>query len=219
MTITDYLPRPIVLGIGGTPKPGSLSERALRYTLRIAEAAGADTRIVTGPNLVLPMYEPLGERGPRAKRLIKLFRECQGLVLSTPSYHGTISGLLKNVLDYVEDMRNDDSVYLSHRCVGSLVCAGGPQAYGTTFLAVRSIIHALRAWPIPMGVGIDGRRKPSVFDHEGHCHDNLTANNVAILVDQVVNFVRMRQVLLNNTGHISMHSLFDSGDWCNRGNQ
>src|SRR5439155_23244116 len=48
--------RPLILGVGGTTRPGSTTERALRVALRAAAAEGAETVIITAQDLVLPMY-------------------------------------------------------------------------------------------------------------------------------------------------------------------
>ena len=59
--------------------------------------------------LDLPMYAPeWPERTERAVRLVELLRQSHGVIVASPGYHGTLSGLVKNALDYIEDMRNDD---------------------------------------------------------------------------------------------------------------
>ena len=60
-----------------------------------------------------------------------------GVVIATPSYHGGISGLVKNAIDFVEDMRDDERPYLDGRAVGCIVVADGPQAIGATRLPER----------------------------------------------------------------------------------
>ncbi len=48
-----------VLGIGGTLRPGSTSERALRHALRLAEQMGAATEIITAQRLELSRCRPI----------------------------------------------------------------------------------------------------------------------------------------------------------------
>ena len=40
------------------------------------------------------------------------YRWADGLLVASPGYHGGISGMMKNALDYVEDLRADERVYL-----------------------------------------------------------------------------------------------------------
>ena len=65
-------------------------------------------------------------------------RRADGLIVATPAYHGGVSGLVKNALDFTEDLRGDERVYLSGRAVGCIVCADGAQAMGST-LAMAAI--------------------------------------------------------------------------------
>ena len=50
--------RPLILGVGGTPRQGSTTERALALSLSAAAAEGAEVIMITGPDLMLPMYTP-----------------------------------------------------------------------------------------------------------------------------------------------------------------
>ena len=59
MTSFDHHRRPLVIGIGGTTRAASSTERALGFALRGAEAAGANTRLFGGTFLhSLPHYAP-----------------------------------------------------------------------------------------------------------------------------------------------------------------
>ena len=62
---------------------------------------------------------------------------------------------MKNALDYTEDMCKDAEPYLDGRAVGLIVCGHGWQSTGVVLSAFRSIVHALRGWPTPMGVAIN----------------------------------------------------------------
>jgi FMN reductase len=144
------IPQPFIVGIGGTTRAGSTSELALRATLAHAEALGARTALLCATELVMDAYDPMVKtRSASAQRLVQLLREADGIVIASPSYHGSIPGLLKNALDYTEDMRSDERPYFDGRAVGCVVCAEGIQAMGTTLFTLRSIVHALRGWPTP----------------------------------------------------------------------
>ena len=142
--------RPHVVGLGGTTRIGSSSEAALRYTMGQIAEMGASTELIAGPLIDLPMYDPAdAHRSPSARRLVQSLRRADGVVIATPSYHGALSGVIKNALDYVEDLRGDARPYFDGRAVGILITAHGAQALGTTLVGVRAIVHALRGWPTP----------------------------------------------------------------------
>jgi FMN reductase len=182
--------RPLIVGIGGTTRVNSSSELALKACLMRVQALGAEIESFSADALDLPHYGSGRAQGDRrVARLVEALRRCDGVVLSSPGYHGSISGMLKNALDYAEDLRSDARSYLEGRSVGVIVCAHGAQAIGTTLVAVRSVVHALRAWPTPMGVGIN--TATPAFGADGACTDPAVAAALATLGEQVVDFAQM----------------------------
>jgi FMN reductase len=197
-TITEVTTRfrPFIVGIGGTTRAGSSPEKALIYALALAAAQGADTALFDGPSIHLPMYTPdSAERSEDARELISALRRAQGVILATPCYHGSVSGLLKNALDYVEDMARDQHPYFDGRAVGLIVCGHGWQSTAITLSALRSIVHALRGWPTPMGVAINttpGTHAARTFDDQGAVIEETAVRQIGTMVSQVVEMARMR---------------------------
>ncbi|MGA2882490.1 MAG: NAD(P)H-dependent oxidoreductase [Bryobacteraceae bacterium] len=186
--------RPLIVGIGGTTRPGSSSEKALRYALALAEAQGVDVELFDGASINLPMYTPESTvRSEAAQKMIAALRRANGVILSTPCYHGSVSGLVKNALDYTEDMCRDPEPYLDGRAVGLIVCGHGWQSTGVVLSAFRSIVHALRGWPTPMGVAINTLVEH--FDEKGAGIAEQSARQMAIMVGQVIEFARLRALL------------------------
>jgi len=143
----------LIVGIGGTTNPNSSSDAALRLALNEVEGQGAQVRMISGDLLKnLPMYDPVSpERTPDALALVAAMREASGIIISAASYHGSISGMLKNALDYAEDLAQDERVYFSGIPVGSIAVAKGYQAAVNTLATLRIIVHSLRGWPTPYG--------------------------------------------------------------------
>lgn len=148
--------QPFIVGLGGTVRAQSSTESALRIALDAAKDNGARTELFGGSALArLPMYDPDSPKVEEALRLVDALRRADGVIIASPGYHGSVSGLVKNALDYVEDLREDDNPYLSGRAVGCVTTAYGWQAAVTTLQTLRSIVHALRGWPTPLGAAIN----------------------------------------------------------------
>jgi len=149
--------RPYIVGIGGTVKPGSSTEQALEIALRAATDQGAEVELFGGALLTqLPHYGlPQDQRSEMAVRFVAAMRKAEGVIIASPGYHGSVSGLVKNAIDYAEDLVNDGRVYFDGLPVGLIATAYGWQATGSTLAALRSIVHALRGWPTPLGAGIN----------------------------------------------------------------
>jgi FMN reductase len=182
--------RPLIVGIGGTVRSPSSSERVLVAALAAAEAAGARTKMIGGEVLSrLPIFNPTdAEHPPERSALVDAVRGADGVIVSTPGYHGSLSGLIKNALDSLEPLREDARPYLDGRAVGCIVVADGWQACGSALASLRSIVHALRGWPTPLGATINSATKP--FDDAGALTDPRDVFQVEMVAKQVVDFAR-----------------------------
>lgn len=174
---------PFIVGIGGTTRPESGSEQALRQALSVCEAAGARIRLFGGTELsAFPIYDAGCEDGAGARReFIEAVRQADGVLISSPGYHGSISGLVKNALDGLEDTRHDARAYLDGRAVGLIVIADGWQAGGSTLAALRAIVHALRGWPTPFGAILNATAR-----------DEQDDVRLALVAEQVMEFAKLK---------------------------
>jgi len=152
--------QPFIVGIGGTLRPGSSTQTAVERALVHAQSLGATTRMFAGPDLELPFYAPeTPDRTRQAINLVDALRLADGIVIGSPGYHGSVSGLIKNALDYAEDLSRDMRPYLDGRPVGLIAAGAGMQAAVTTLGMLRDITHALRGAPTPYGVAFNSADK------------------------------------------------------------
>lgn len=174
-----------IVALGGTVKEDSMTEMALRYAARQAEEQGAEVEVFGGDYLrELPHYGGPGHAAGDAAELTEAVSRADGLLIAAPGYHGTISGVVKNALDFMEDLSGDERPYLDTRAVGLIATAGGEQAAMGTLTTMRAIIHALRGWPTPMGVTI--RSSPGLFSQTGECLDERVKAQLDLVSKQVV---------------------------------
>jgi FMN reductase len=183
---------PLIVGIGGTAKAGSSTEQALRISLKAAEREGARVRLFGGDKLVrLPHFlTEEAAASTEARELLVDIRQADGLILASPGYHGSISGLVKNAIDYLEETAQDSRAYLDGIPVGLIATAYGWQATGSTLATLRAITHALRGWPTPLGAAINC--SGGLFK-DGTCGDPTVAVQLQRVGQQVCDFARMQQ--------------------------
>jgi FMN reductase len=184
--------RPLIVGIGGTIRPGSTTEKALACSLRTAEAAGAETLLLGGAFLAtLPIFDPRdGEIVEAQQVLADAVRSADGVIIASPGYHGSISGVVKNALDTLELTRGDAAPYFQSKAVGAIITADGWQAVGTALMSLRAIIHAMRGWPTPFGAALNA--SSGLFDEVGACREAKDAWQLSTVAEQVMDFARMR---------------------------
>jgi len=134
--------------------------------------------------LDLPMYNPDDdEPGEAATRVIESCYSADGLIWSSPLYQGTISGALKNALDWLHLLGPREPSYLHDKVIGLISAAGGTQglqAINTMEFATR----ALRGWAVPYVVPVAAAA--SVFDAEGRIQDQAVGLQLERLGQEVV---------------------------------
>jgi FMN reductase len=172
----------MIVGLGGSLARSSTSRAALQRALEGA-AAGAETRLLDLRELDLSMYDPDDEPGEAAAELIESCYAADGLIWSSPLYQGTISGALKNALDWLHVLGRRDPPYLHDKVIGLISAAGGTQglqAINTMEFAVR----ALRGWAVPYVVPVASAAR--VFEASGAIKDESVATQLSTLGAEVV---------------------------------
>lgn len=173
-----------IVALGGTMRPGSSTERALAIAVAAAEREGAEVTSFDGHYIAhLPHY-----RGPQwhvdsGRELVEAVRGADGILLASPGYHGTVSGMVKNAIDYLEELADDRRPYLDGRPVGLIVTAFGHQAANSGMTTLRTIAHALRGWPTPFGAAVKLQRES--FGDDGHCLDPEIRGQLELVGRQV----------------------------------
>jgi FMN reductase len=181
----------LIVGIGGSTSAASVTNLLLQTCLDATAALGARTVAFTGAQLAgLPIFDANGDvPAPGADALVAAVRTADAVIIATPGYHGGMSGLVKNAIDHLEVLRDDERPYLDGRAVGVIVAASGWQACGTTLVSVRSAIHALRGWPTPLGVTVNSAEQHPTAD--GSFDEQVTAA-LHILATQLTDFTAWR---------------------------
>ncbi len=179
---------PLVVGIGGTIGSVSSTERALRTAMTAAADEGFRTHVFGGEDLArLPLYNPRAATRTEAEQVfVDTVRQASAIIIASPGYHGSISGLVKNALDLLEETAKDDRPYFADLPVGLIATAYGWQATGSTIAALRSIVHALRGWPTPFAAAVNTQQ--TRFDEEGRISDPAVEGQLRLVGQQVARF-------------------------------
>ena len=90
-----------IVGIAGSLRPDATSYLALTLAIQRVQALGASTEILDLRQMQLPFCTGGNDYPgyPDVMRLRETVQEADALILASPEYHGSISGVLKNALD------------------------------------------------------------------------------------------------------------------------
>ena len=144
-----------IVGVGGSMNPNSQNLRALRYVMQSINSENVQTTLINVRNLDLPMYDDardLSSYAPHIQDYINTIAHADGLIWSTSAYHGTIAGITKNAIDYLQYL--DGTGYLDGKAVGVLATAGGTTAAPNAANALIHSAHSLRGTVVPLTVPI-----------------------------------------------------------------
>jgi len=168
-------PRPNLLCLSGSLRPGSYCLATCFAIRDLAEPLGFDIEIVDPRDLGLPMYVPDVEIGyfePRHEgihRLVEAYRRADAMIWVSPTYHGTISGVFKNMLDFAEYLCRDERPYFQGRPVGLISINDS-----TPFAAMRDCARELRAWLAPTQIELgEGDFADGVLASEGRSRGRI----------------------------------------------
>jgi len=160
----------------------STSLAAVQIALEGAAESGAVTDVHDVRALNLPMYVPHQSDVPEAARAFAdSVYACDGMLWSSPLYHGTISGSFKNALDWLQLLGDRQPAYLTDKVVGLISTAGGTQGLQAVN-TMEFIVRALRGWAVPLVIPVPQAWR--VFQ-QGHIMDNSVARQLRALGAEV----------------------------------
>src|SRR5579885_3254143 len=150
-----------VLGIGSSLRNDASSTTSLSITLDFAKKYGAETRLLDLRQTRLPLYDPTENQSlPEILKAKDDVAWADALILSTPDYHGSMSGAMKNFLDYFW-------AEFAGKTFG-YICASHEKGL-TAMDQMRTAVRQCYGWSMPYGVSVsdsddftDGKINPKL---------------------------------------------------------
>lgn len=164
-----------VLGVAGSMRKNSHSTRTLRILLQIAkEKYGAQTQILDLRETRLPLYNPTLETNESVdNNSIQIASDAvkwaDAFILASPDYHGSMSGTVKNFLDYFwEEFAGKTFGY---------VCSSHEKGL-TVMDQMRTAVRQCYGWSLPYGVSINGEQD---FNSKGEIINAILSRRLIML--------------------------------------
>ena len=146
-----------ILAVSGSMRQGSHSTLAMQIAMQAARDNGAEVQLLDLATLNLPVFMPDPPKDhPSVQEVLDSARWADAFILSTPDYHGGMSGAVKNYLDYLwKELKGKLFAY---------VCSSHEKGL-TVMDQLRTTIRQCYAWSLPYGVTVNGSHD---FDNEGN---------------------------------------------------
>jgi NAD(P)H-dependent FMN reductase len=169
-----------VAAICGSLRNESITRMALRLALSGASELGATTQLIDLRDYELAFCDGSGDYPQDVTRLRTDVATAHGILIGTPVYHGSFSGVLKNALDLMGFREFEGSV------VGLLGVAGGSTGAMVPLVNLRTVGRVLHAWVVPDEVSI--ANADTKFSVTGECTDEALSERLINLGRKVARF-------------------------------
>ena len=184
---------PKILAFAGSLRSDSFNKLMVRIAANGANQAGAETTYLDLQEYPLPVYDgdlEAAEGIPdNAQKLKDLFRDHHGLLIATPEYNSSISGGLKNVIDWVSRPEEGHPPLdcFSGKVAGIMAAAMGGMGGMRALPHLRSILQNIQVMVVPRMVGLPAAHE--AFNGDGTLKDDKKRNSVEMIGADVSNLL------------------------------
>jgi FMN reductase len=195
-----------VLGVAGSMRQESYSTRALKMVLEEAKKYNAESYMLELRKINLPLYDP-SEITPDEfssnnnnlvlERITTSLRWADVFVLASPDYHGSMSGGMKNFLDYFWEV-------FAGKTFGYIVAS---HEKGLTVAdQMRTAVRQCYGWSMPYNISINGERD---FDSKGNLVNSALAKRIKMLARDLVTYgILIRRQFLEDVANQEISDTF-----------
>jgi NAD(P)H-dependent FMN reductase len=189
-----------ILGVAGSMRQESFSTLGLKMVLEEAKKYGSELHLLDLRDINLPLYDPgaPSSNGPSfnnsnnvLEKITTALKWADALVLASPDYHGSMSGTLKNFLDYFwEDFAGKTFGYIIASHEKGLTVAD----------QMRTAVRQCYGWSMPYNISINGEKD---FDSEGNLVNSALVKRIKMLARDLVTYGALirRQFLQDVADH------------------
>ena len=161
------------MGIAGSMRQDSYSTQVLKMVLKEAKKYKTDTQILELRQVNLPIYDPSASsesnNNNNIERVGNALKWADSIILSSPDYHGSMSGAIKNFLDYFwEEFAGKTFGYIVASHEKGLTVAD----------QMRTAVRQCYGWSMPYNISINGEKD---FNSNREIVNSALVNRIKIL--------------------------------------
>ena len=181
---------PRLLALAGSLRRDSFNKRLVSWAAGLAREAGAEVELLDLTELALPLFNEDDESAEGlpagAVQLKQAMNAADGFLIASPEYNGSITGALKNAIDWASRQAEGEAMGACFRgkVVGLLATSPGGLGGLRGLNHVRDIYAGLGSLVLGNQVAIGGAHK--VLGDDGAVQDERMAGAVKGLVQQLV---------------------------------
>ena len=166
---------PKILAFAGSTRTDSFNKKLINIAADGARDSGANVTMIDLRDFAMPLYDgDLEQRDglpDKAKKLKSLMMEHQGFLVSSPEYNSSISGVLKNTIDWTSRQSVGETPLVCFREKVAGIMSASPGGLGGLrgLVHVRSILENMGVLVIPDQMAIS--KAHEAFNIDGTLKD------------------------------------------------
>ncbi|MBX9949827.1 MAG: NAD(P)H-dependent oxidoreductase [Candidatus Obscuribacterales bacterium] len=152
--------RPKILCLAGSLRKDSLNKKLVKAAMATAQEAGADCTFIDLKDYPMPIYDGdiEAESGipENGKKLKKLLKEHQALLIASPEYNSSISAALKNFIDWTSRPEPGEKSLECYtgKVAGIMACSPGALGGLRGLVTLRSILGNINVIVVPEQIAV-----------------------------------------------------------------
>ena len=197
-----------VLGVAGSMREQSYSTRALKIVLEEVKKYDSESYVLELRKINLPLFDPSGNTLDESssstnsnnnglERITTTLKWADAFVLASPDYHGSMSGGMKNFLDYFwEEFAGKTFGYIVASHEKGLTVAD----------QMRTAVRQCYGWSMPYNISTNGEKD---FDSKGNLVNSALAKRIKMLSRDLVTYgALIRRQFLEDVANQEMSDTF-----------
>lgn len=167
-----------VLGVSSSMREGSFGTRTVKIVLDTAQKYEAKTRLLELRKIGMPLFNPDSDSSiqfdMKLQKVTNDVNWADAYILVSPDYHGSISGAMKNFLDYYwEEFAGKTFGY---------ICTSHEKGL-TVMDQMRTTVRQCYGWSLPYGISVNGQED---FNKVGEVTNSLLDKRLRMLARDLV---------------------------------
>jgi len=186
--------RPKILCLAGSLRKDSLNKKMVKAAMAAAEEAGAECTFIDLKDYPMPIYDGdiEAESGipENAKKLKKIMKEHQGLLIASPEYNSSISAALKNFIDWTSRPEPGEKSLECYtgKVAGIMACSPGALGGLRGLVTLRSILGNISVIVVPEQHALSQANE--AFSPDGKLKDEKNQKAVANIGKRVASLTK-----------------------------
>lgn len=179
-----------VLAFAGSTREGSVNKKLVAEAAGIARQMGANVTVIDLKDYPIPFYDGDKETQEgmpeKAKQLRQLMIQSNLILIASPEYNGSVSGLLKNVIDWTSRSEAAGSSRDAYKGKKFVIMSASPGSTGGArgLEHLKMIIENIGGTVVAKQVTIPNAY--SAFDSQGHLKDPKVKKELQDMIQMAI---------------------------------